>query len=117
MACARSLAKVLQSLEKSLNNFPPRAPPPIWVGVYRMHILQLIIGGYDPKLVHAIYDGKTKLINRIAIFEFDQNKENATEINYDMYETLVRQTTRIAQLYLYKLLDKEELDGDIESQD
>lgn len=86
-------------------------------GGYRMHILQLIIDQYDPKLVHAIYDGKTKLLNRLAIFEFDQNKENATEINYEMYESLVRQTTKIVQLYLYKLLEKEELDEDIESQE
>jgi hypothetical protein len=76
-----------------------------------MHVLQIIINPLlEPKLVHALYDNELKKVTRMAVFEFDMNKENAQEIDYEEFPILVKATLKIVQSYIENLEDLADID-------
>ena len=86
-------------------------PPPIRAGACYMHVLQIIINPLlEPKLVHALYDNELKKVTRMAVFEFDMNKENAQEIDYEEFPVLVTATLKIVQSYIENLEDLADID-------
>lgn len=53
----------------------------------------------------------------MAIFEFDMNKENAQEIDYEEFPVLVTATLKIVQSYIEHLEDLNEIEEEIEGQE
>lgn len=82
-----------------------------------MHVLQIIVSTQDPKLVHVVYDHKLKKAVRMAIFEFDMNKENAQEIDYEEFPVLVTATLKIVQSYIDHLEELNDIEEEIEGQE
>lgn len=79
-----------------------------------MHVLQIIVGEPDPKLVHVLYNKETRTATRIAIFEFDMNGENAQEIDYEEFPVLVKATLEIVQSYIRRVHEYQDIDKEIE---
>lgn len=46
----------------------------------------------------------------MAVFEFDMNKENAQEIDYEEFPILVKATLKIVQSYIENLEDLADID-------
>lgn len=53
----------------------------------------------------------------MAIFEFDMNKENAQEIDYEEFPVLVTTTLKIVQSYIEHLEDLNDIEEEIEGQE
>jgi hypothetical protein len=92
-------------------------PPPIWAEALGMHILQIIVNTEQPKLVHVIYNHEQKTAVRMAIFEFDAEKENAQEIDYEEFPFLVKSTLKIVQAYIERLEDLNDIEEETEGQE
>ncbi len=53
----------------------------------------------------------------MAIFEFDAEKENAQEIDYEEFPFLVKSTLKIVQAYIERLEDLNDIEEETEGQE
>lgn len=72
-----------------------------------MHVLHIIISlDFEPRLIRIDYDSKTKVTKRIAVFQFDENNENAQEIDYsEVPKEAMERVIRLINGYLHKMKD------------